>query len=228
MATTDPVLSKMDQYVAKWKSVQDSRYVFLSCYYLMSSNMVLALKNKEFNDEVWVKKLLDHFADYYFKGVTCYDCGDRTPKVWEYAHKASLDKDLSEIQLLLVGVNAHINYDLVFALYDMLQPEWDALSDLQKKQRYQDHRHVNTVIAKTIDRVQDEVLEPLNPNLDWIDRLFGRVDEYLISRLITNWREKVWENAQQILTIETTESREAFRLKLERDVLHRGDVISML
>ncbi len=228
MATTDPVLSKMDQYVAKWKSAQDSRYVFLSCYYLMSSNMILALENNEFHDEIWVKKLLNHFADYYFNSLTCYDCGDLTPKVWEYAHTATLDKDLSEIQLLILGVNAHINYDLVFALFDMLKPEWDALSDLQKKQRYQDHCHVNNVIAKTIDRVQDEVLEPLNPNLDWIDRLFGRVDEYLISRLITNWREMVWENAQQILTIETTESREVFRLKLERDVLHRGDVISML
>ena len=189
--------------------------------------MMVALERGEFYDTVWVKKLLHHFADYYFESLTCYDCGDLTPKVWDYAHKSTLNTNLSELQFLILGVNAHINYDLVLALHDLLKPEWHALSETQQKLRYEDHIHVNLVIAKTIDRVQDEILEPLNPALDWIDRLFGRMDEYLISRLITNWREEVWENSQKLLQIETPEAREVFRVELEKEVLHRSDIISL-
>jgi len=194
---------------------------------LMTTSMMVALERGEFYDTVWVKKLLHHFADYYFESLTCYDCGDLTPKVWDYAHKSTLNTNLSELQFLILGVNAHINYDLVLALHDLLKPEWHALSETQQKLRYEDHIHVNLVIAKTIDRVQDEILEPLNPALDWIDRLFGRMDEYLISRLITNWREEVWENSQKLLQIETPEAREVFRVELEKEVLHRSDIISL-
>lgn len=227
MEPTDPILIKMDQYVNEWKSSQDYRHVFLNCYQLMSANMMAAVEQNEFHDSVWVDKLLHRFVDYYFDGLTCYDCGDQTPKVWHQAHIGTLDHTLSELQFLILGVNAHINYDLVLALYDLLQPEWQILTETQKKLRYEDHCHVNHVISKTIDRVQDEILEPLNPALDWIDRLFGRMDEYLISRLIISWREDVWDNTQELLNIEDSDGREDFRLKLEKEVLHRGNMISM-
>lgn len=227
MQATDPVLVKIGQYVEDWKSAKDSRYVFLSCYHLMSTNMVSAISNDEFNDTPWVDKLLRRFADYYFEGLTCYDCGEQASLVWNSAHSATCDNNLSEIQLLILGVNAHINYDLVLALYDLLVPEWNTLSEIQKSHRYQDHHRVNHVIASTIDRVQDEVLEPLNPKLVWVDMLLGRLDEYLISRLITSWREDVWKNSQKLLNMEHPGEREAFRQKLENEVLKRADMIRM-
>ncbi len=225
MQVTDPVLVKMDHYLHNWKSVQDPRHVFLSCYKMMSANMVLAIKRKEFNDLVWVNKLLTRFANYYFESLTCYDCGEQTPKVWDHVHKTTCSNNLSDIQVLILGVNAHINYDLVLALYDLLTPEWQQLSKAQREQRYKDHCHVNQVIANTIDQVQDEVLEPLNPALKWIDNLFFRIDEYLISKLIASWREAVWENTLLMLAMQSQEEREQFRIRLEKSVLARGETI---
>lgn len=226
MDNSETVLKKMDGYIQDWKSCKDGRYVFLSCYHMMSSNMVVALNAAQFNDNAWVRKLLNRFADYYFESLTCFDCGDQTPKVWEHAHKATCNKDLSELQFLILGVNAHINYDLVLALYDLLQPEWNTLTGFQKEQRFKDHCYVNQVIAQTIDRVQDEVLEPINPKLNWIDTLMGRLDEFLISKLITSWRGQVWEHTQELLTLTTAHEREAYRLKLEQEVLERANTIS--
>lgn len=219
MKSKDPVLDRMHEYVESWKASKDRRHVFLSCYHLMSSNMVQALESQEFHDPVWVQKLLHRFADYYFDNLRCFDCGDRTSKVWQNAHLAAKETDLSELQLLIVGVNAHINYDLVFALYDLLKPEWESLSEEKKHLRYEDHCHVNKVIAKTIDRVQDEILEPDNPTLEWVDRLFGRMDEFLISKLITKWRDDVWENTQHLLTMDSEKEKELFRKKIESDVI---------
>ena len=226
MESTELVLKKMGDYVKDWKSCEDRRYIFLSCYHLMSGNMVNAIEGGEFHDPKWVRELLDRFAQYYFENLSCYDCGDRPSKVWEHTHNATKNNDLNELQYLVLGVNAHINYDLVLALYDMLVSEWDELPDSIRRQRYEDHCQVNDVIARTIDRVQDEILEPTNPTLDWLDKLFGRMDEYLISRLIISWRGDVWDRTQKLLQMESEEKREAFRKELEQDVLQRAKVIS--
>ena len=221
----DDVIIKMNQYIDAWKASGDSRHVFLSCYHMMSQNMLKALENGEFSDAKWVNKLLNRFADYYFESLVCFDCGEQTPAVWQHTHGCCKNDQMGELQLLVLGVNAHINYDLVLALYDMLSPEWEKLGPEKRRERYQDHSYVNEVIGQTIDRVQDELLEPSNPSLDWIDKLLGRVDEYLISKLISSWREEVWENSQRLLTMESPQEREKFRKTLEQDVLRKADII---
>src|SRR5690554_1596663 len=227
MKNSTAVLSKMEQYLDQWKSCNDSRLIFLNCYYLMSSNMVQAINNNEFHDTVWVNKLLCRFADYYFENLACYDCGEAPSKIWEYTHKLTCENKLSHIQALILGVNAHINYDLVLALHDVLRPEWDELSEETKKIRYLDHSQVNRVIANTIDQVQDEVLEPLDPKLKWVDALLGRLDEYLISRLVTNWREDVWRNTQELMKFKEGHHYEIFRLQLETQALKKANTISI-
>jgi hypothetical protein len=66
---------------------------------------------------------------------------------------------------LLLGVNAHINYDLVLTLVDLLEPEWKQLSAEQCQQRHSDYCHVNEIISLTIDIVQDDVLERSIPTI---------------------------------------------------------------
>jgi len=61
--------------------------------------------------------------------------------------------------------------------------------------RYADHCKVNVMIAQTIDAVQDQVIERYDPKMDLVDRLMGSLDEWLISRLIAGWRDRVWRNA---------------------------------
>ncbi len=219
MQPTDSVIHKMQDYITTWKSCDDSRHIFLSCYEMMSANMLQAIERQAFHDNRWVRQLLELFADYYFESLDCYDCGKQTPKVWQEVHEKCKTNNFSDLQLLILGVNAHINYDLVLTLYDILNPEWEQLNDEQKSIRYKDHTHVNLIIGDTIDRVQDEILEPGHPSLQWIDTLMGRLDEFLISKLISSWREDVWENAQKLLSLKKEKDRETFILNLEKEVL---------
>jgi len=76
-------------------------------------------------------------------------------------------------------------------LVDLLEPELADLNPKNRKRRYDDHYHVNTIIGRTIDSVQDQVLEALAPNLDLVDKILRPIDEWLISELITNWREEL-------------------------------------
>jgi hypothetical protein len=129
------------------------------------------------------------------------------------------------LQNLLLGVNAHINYDLVLALVDMLEPEWAELSEDRLQGRYDDHCHINRVIGRTIDTVQDNVIERQAPAMDLIDKLLGPLDEWTISRLISHWRDEVWEQALRLLSTSALEERERLRQEIEAVTLKRSDVI---
>jgi hypothetical protein len=220
------VITRMQNIISSWESQTDGRSIFLNCYKLMTSNMLVAVEQKEFSDSEWVNQLLHAFADYYFLALENYDRNpDSTPSVWRLAHDASTNPDITPLQKLLLGVNAHINYDLVLTLVDLLQPEWIQLKEERRKIRYADHCLVNEVIGRTIDSVQDELLEPAMPVLDIIDKLLGPLDEYLISRLITNWRENVWQNATRLIETNDPEEQQRLLSLVEEDTLRIGNFI---
>jgi len=221
-----PIITQMQALIQQWHDTSDQRAVFLSCYQMMTSNMLQAVEVHEFNDAAWVDRLLHHFADYYFIALAGYETDPaQAPRVWQMTFESTRNPRTLALQKLLLGVNAHINYDLVFTLVDLLRPEWASLSASQRQARYADHCHVNEIIARTIDSVQDQVLEPAMPVMEIVDRVFGSLDELLISRLITQWREAVWENAVHLLETDDPEAQAALVAQIERDALRMGDII---
>ena len=195
-----PIASRMAALVNLWEADADQRVIFLRCYLLMTRNMQIAITNLEFKDPTWVDYLLARFADFYFAALDAYG-HDHTaaPRVWQAAHDAAHQPGVWALQKLLLGVNAHINYDLVLTLVEVLRSEWQNLTDAQRSQRHADYSYVNEIIGRTIDAVQDQVLEPAMPVLALLDALLGRMDEKLVSRLLTAWRDQVWSDAVRIL-----------------------------
>ena len=189
----------MQSQVKQWEESADARAVFLRCYMMMTENMVVALQGNEFKDPPWVDTLLRRFAERYFDALDAYETqAVTTPAAWKLAHDTSRT-DALVLQKLLLGVNAHINYDLVLTLADLLQPEWAELHEMERGARYFDFCYVNDVIGRTIDVVQDTLLEPLMPGMDIVDAMMGRLDEAFVSRMITSWRDNVWERTLQLL-----------------------------
>lgn len=219
MNDPDSLIARMQAQANAWEERRDQRAIFLRCYAMMTANMLQALEQQRFEDCDWVGRLLHRFADYYFEALACFDCGEAVPPVWQDVHETTATRELHVLQHLLLGVNAHINYDLVLTLDEMLRPEWEQLAEAQRQCRYRDHRRVNTIIAETIDRVQDEVVEKYSPFMKLVDAAFGRLDEQLLVGLITRWRETVWENAQLLLRTDQEKLRELHRREVEAEVL---------
>lgn len=223
----DPVVERMVALVQAWDEAGDHKAIFLRCYMMMTRNMHTALARGEFDDPAWVNQLLHRFANYYFVALDAYqDAPTSAPAVWQLAHNLALETRLTPLQKLLLGVNAHINHDLVFTLVDLLEPEWQALTPDQRTRRYSDHCHVNDVIGQTIDAVQDQVLEPSMPLLKLFDVLLGPVDEFLISRLISGWREDVWQHATGLLATSPVHTQLAGQV--EAHALRLGKMIARL
>ena len=210
----------MHELIEQWKREEDNRRVFLACYTMMTENMLEAISEREFEDCPWVDELLHHFAAYYFQGLKTFENNPRhTPAVWAVAHRTAQNQKAHVMQHLFLGINAHINYDLVMTLVDMLDPGWAALPEPDLASRYRDYCHVNQIIAGTIDEVQDSVLESINPGLAVLDRLGGRLDEWLASRLINAWREEVWGDALRLLAAKDPSERGLLRREVESKTL---------
>ncbi len=226
MAQELHVVQRMQNRVTGWQEAADRRADFLHCYMLMTGNMLEALEAGEFEDREWVNRLLHRFADYYFEALDAYEQDrESAPAVWCTAHDATLADGHRAVQRVFLGVNAHINYDLVLALVDMLQPEWSTADEMLRQVRYRDHCHVNEIIARTVDRVQDEVVEDEEPLMDVVDHLFGPLDEWAIAWLIRRWRDEVWRNAIRYIHAPEDEARATLRKKFEARTLRRAEAI---
>jgi hypothetical protein len=195
----------------------------------MTGNMLAAVDQGEFHDARWVGHLLDLFADYYFVALDAYEHDDATtPAVWRLAHDTATRQEAPVIQDLLLGINAHINYDLVLALVDMLEPDWQSLAPEQQGQRYEDHSHVNDIIAGTIDSVQQQVVAPDDRWMSLMDWALGPLDEHAAARLIRQWREEVWRRSMDMLAAADPEERADLRRALAAQALERGEQIRAL
>jgi len=236
MVKGEQVLVRMDDLLTAWEAAKDRRAIFLSCYKLMTQNVLAAIEADEFEDTLWVATLMENFAGYYFQALENFEKSSTSSQdVWGVAFHAAQNPHTHVLQNLVLGVNAHINYDLVFALFELLAGEWAHLSPEQRHIRYRDHCHINEIIYHTINAVQDQVIDRYQPLFALADKLLGPVDEWMTSLLISEWREEVWKHATHLLDAVEADNRasiikQVHQLSLARaqDILGKSSIVSMV
>ncbi len=220
------VVQRMTTLVDQWEAAHDRRAIFLGCYVLMTRNMLDAIDAGRFHDNEWVNRLLHRFADYYFAALDRFEQDELSaPPAWKLAFDATRDEEVMTLQHLLLGVNAHINFDLIFSLNDLLLPEWAAATPEQREQRHADHELVNRIIGETVDAVQDQVVDKFSPWVKIFDKMLGPVDEWLTSHLISHWREDVWNAAVRYVEATDEDTRAELRQQIEHTAMERGTLM---
>jgi hypothetical protein len=86
-------------------------------------------------------------------------------------------------------------------------------------------RQVECVINRTVDAVQNEVLDPEMPVMEIIDKIMGPVDEMMISHLLAHWRDSVWRHAIRLLKTQEASERANMIQHIEKEVLELGEII---
>ena len=236
MGTSDQVLARMDKQLAAWQAADDRRFIFLDCYIMMTRNVLAAIQANAFEDTPWVATLMENFAGYYFQALEAYENGSSGPAdVWGIAFQAAQHPHVHAVQSLVLGVNAHINYDLVFALSDLLAAEWAQVSPEQHQMRYRDYCQINEIINNTIDAVRSQIIDRYDPLIGEADKLLGPVDKWMTYLLLSEWREEVWKHATRLLDPAQTDDRntitqQVHKLALARaqDILGKGSLAALV
>lgn len=182
---------RLEGLLAAFRAREDRRAAFLSIYAEMTGGVAQRLHEDGFDDTDWVGRYLVAFANLYREAVHAYERDDLAALAdpWQLAFDAADAGDSLVIQDVLLGINAHINYDLSLAVHD-------AGVRTDRDRKYRDHSRVTDVIAAIIDDAQDHLVDEFGAHgLGTIDDSLGRLDERFSILTIDQCRDSAWRTA---------------------------------
>lgn len=188
--TIDDVVQGFEALEVQFRAAGDRRAIFVTLYGTVSTEIRARLLQRRFSDNDWVDRYAVTFANLYLDALENYeeDRYDRVPKAWRLCFDLARAADGLVLQDMLLGVNAHVNHDLPFAL--------EAISiDPDRARRYEDHRAVNDVLASVVERATVRIAALYAPGLEPLDEIAGSLDELLALFSLQVARDSAWESA---------------------------------
>ncbi|MEU4197797.1 DUF5995 family protein [Kribbella sp. NPDC026611] len=193
------------------------RRFFLGTYLRTTQAVGDAIDNARFEDPEWVERWDVKFAELYLQA---YD-GDFVARPWRLALDAPVD--LPALGHVLLGINAHVNYDLPQALLAVISDD-DFRDPLLIDRRRRDHERIDSVLSQRVAAEDGELKSNSARNL--LDHLLTPLNRLASQRFLRESRQKVWHN-----TVELQRAREegTYNQRLaELEVLSAAKVADLL
>ena len=137
----------MESGLALLEKQQDPRRFFHETYVRTTRAVGAELKRGGFGDPGWVERWDVDFAQFYLDALEASTHGGRVPGPWAAAFGAAA---LPPLRHVLLGMNAHINYDLPQALLAVISDD-EFADPAVLGRREADHRHIDQVLAALVD-----------------------------------------------------------------------------
>jgi hypothetical protein len=163
-----------------------------SLAYARTTEKVAAVERADpafFADTPWLNHYDATFADMYLDAWNSWQRTGSAPSAWAIAFQAADQKRASAAGNLLLGMSAHVNRDLPFALYAIGLVAPDGSS------RKPDHDAVNRILNMVISPLLDEIAARYDPNVRAVPGLPESLDDFLAFQVLPEWRQEAWDNA---------------------------------
>lgn len=202
----------------------ESRRPFLETYRRTTVAVGSAIERGYFEDPAWVEAWDAAFADLYLDALDADLAGGAgVPRPWRLAFDAP--SSLPPLRQVLLGINAHINFDLPQALLAVISDE-EFRDHMLLDRRRRDHERIDSVLAGRV-AAEDTVLATHSAR-SLVDRALTPLNRLSSQRFLREARQKVWHN-----TIELQHARMAgpgpYAVRLgELEVLSAARVADLL
>jgi len=186
----EDVRDRLERLEALLLEQSDRRAVFLTIYTEMTRETIRGIEAGEFIDSAWMEQYLVRFAEYYRRAFRNYERGAiaDVPDPWTVAFGTAFRGDALVIQDALLGINAHINYDLALTLSDIgLDPD--------RPDKYADHTRINEILHRLVSVQQELLSERYAPGLSRVGDRLGELDDMVAGTSLRTAREKAWRVA---------------------------------
>ena len=185
------LIARMTDRLDRLPARLDHHRVFLATYLRTTQAVWDAVGHGAFEDPRWVERWDVAFADLYLRALEAeLDGGARAPRPWQLAFAAP--PGLPPLRHVLLGINAHVNYDLPQALLAVIDDPGFADPGLIARRR-RDHERIDDVLSSRVASEQGELVaagERLGP----LDRALGPLNRRASRRFLREARLKVWHN----------------------------------
>jgi hypothetical protein len=187
----DELIARMAALLEPLQAAGDQRQYFHATYQRTTIAVAGELKRGGFADPEWVERWDVAFADLYLDALEAALAGREPTRPWAIAFGAPAG--LPALRHVLLGMNAHINYDLPQALLTVISDEqFDDPVLLARREA--DHRAIDTVLASRVAAEDDELTSVSGPGT-LLDRLLQPFNRLGTQRFLREARQKVWANA---------------------------------
>ena len=192
------LLHRMEGLLAPLEAAGDPARFFLATYLRTTRAVADELARGGFRDPAWVERWDVAFAGLYLDAVEDAQAGRHPPEPWAVAFGARDRDDLPPLRHVLLGMNAHINYDLAQSLLAVIsEPEFDDPGLLAD--RHADHEHIDQVLVSRVG-AEDTELEAAGGPRSRTDRLLQPLNRLATKRFLRESRAKVWANTRLLDT----------------------------
>lgn len=175
----------------------DRRAVFLTVYARVTREVAAGVERGEFENPAWVADYLVTFANFYRRALHDFETGnvDSLPDAWRLFFRAASADDALVIQCAVLGINAHVNYDLALALRAVGIRR-------DRATKYEDHRRINEILWRLVDETLVRLAETYAPGLATFVDVAGPLGERVWFLALAVGREGAWW-----IAVTLTESR---------------------
>ena len=175
-----------------------------------------------FEDTAFVNHEDVVFARLYFDAFDAWHSSRReaVPPAWAIAFQAAADQSMPASGNLSLGINAHVQRDLPFALaaIGLVKPDGSS--------RKPDHDRVNEFLNRVTDDLYAEIARRFDPTIDDGD-LPGTADDAALFQIIPTWREIAWRNAERLVSANSDEERAEVAASIEGYAASQAETIRL-
>ena len=218
----DAVVQQMDERLATLHAAHHRH--FLGTYQRTTQAVGEAIDRAMFEDPAWVGRWDVVFAELYLNALDAKQAseGAVVPRPWRLAFDAPAE--LPPLRHVLLGINAHVNYDLPQALLAVIT-DADFGNPALMDRRRRDHERIDGVLSS---RVGAEDAELSTSGKALLDKVLTPLNRLGSKRFLRESRQKVWHN-----TLELQQARvagaDAYRTRLaELELLSAARIADLL
>ncbi|MEK6406350.1 MAG: DUF5995 family protein [Acidobacteriota bacterium] len=188
--TIDEVIQQLDDNIARSIQEQSRLGFFAALYRKVTVKVKEGIAEGRFDDGPRMERLDVTFASRYLAAMNQFRLGQRPSLCWLASFKAAAASRPIILQQLLLGMNAHINFDLGIAAAEV--SPGDELPSLQH-----DFNEINAILAGLVGQVQSEIDE-VSPWTRFLDHIDPKADVAVVNFSMAKARACSWELATKL------------------------------
>jgi hypothetical protein len=219
------LVRRMEATSAALDAQQAPHRHFCGLYLRSTRAMRDEIAGGHFADTDWVGRLTLAFAGSYLDALDQWQAGGQVALPWQLTFEAP--PELSPLRHELIGLNAHLNYDLPQAL---LRVDDGGLQDEHAAAvRHADFTHIDTVMLRRLPEEYRHLRALGGPAMsEVLARLLYPVNTVASRRWLVAARRSVWHNAGELAQAREAGPEALARRVADLDVLCAAKVADLL
>lgn len=213
----DEVLEYLDLIIERSSRERNQLGAFAALYRKTTLRIKEGIESGQFDDGQRMAQLDVVFANRYFEAVHQFRQGGQPSRCWLVSFEAGHSDVPSTIRHLVLGMNAHINFDLAIATAEICcRRELPGLKG--------DFDYINRILTEVFTQIRPEIDESWS-GMKLMDKIHRDLGEALIRLCMAEARGRAWRIATRLAALRRADWDPAIH-RLDRQVALVAKLIS--